>query len=328
MPRFDLSPAELHAYRPHVAEPADFDEFWTATLRDHSPSGAAPALVRQPSRLSLVEVWDVTYPGFDGHPIKAWLLLPTGAPGALPGVVEFVGYGGGRGRAHERLAWVAAGYAYLLMDTRGQGSGWGGGGETADPVGAGPATPGYMTRGIEDPQAYYYRRVFVDGVRAVETLRSLPQVDPARVAVTGGSQGGGIAIAVAGLTPGLAGAMPDVPFLCHYARAVGLTDRDPYHEVVRYLSVHRGADAQVFGTLSYFDGVNFAKRTTAPALFSVAHMDPICPPSTVFAARNHWAGGRADIVEYSFNEHEGGGPWQWEQQADWLAAQSGIPAGA
>lgn len=322
MPRFDLSPTELHAYRPEVAEPADFDEFWAATLRDHSPSGVAPSLVRQAGRLSLVEVWDVTYSGYDGHPIKAWLLLPAGAEGPLPGVVEFVGYGGGRGWPQERLAWVAAGYAYLLMDTRGQGSGWGSGGATPDPVGAGPATPGFMTRGIEDPLAYYYRRVFVDGVRAVETLRSLPQVDPTRVAVCGGSQGGGIAIAVAGLTPGLAGAMPDVPFLCHFERAVGLTDKDPYNEIVRYLAVHRDAEAQVFSTLAYFDGVNFAKRTTAPALFSVALMDPICPPSTVFAARNHWAGGQADIVEYSFNEHEGGGSWQWQRQADWLAERS------
>ncbi|MGC3955314.1 MAG: acetylxylan esterase [Propionicimonas sp.] len=319
MPRFDLSPAELRSYRPEVAEPADFDEFWAGTLRDHAPSDATPTLVRQPGRLALAEVWDVTFPGYDGHPIKAWLLLPAGAQGPLPGVVEFIGYGGGRGRPHEHLAWVTAGYAHLVMDTRGQGSGWGSGGDTPDPVGAGPALPGFMTRGIEDPRTYYYRRVFVDAVRAVETLRSLPQVDPDRVAVAGGSQGGGIAIAVAGLTSGLVGALPDVPFLCHFERAVGMTTEDPYHELVRYLAVHRGADQQVFGTLSYFDGVNFAKRTTAPALFSVAHLDPICPPSTVFAARNHWAGGPADIAEYSFNEHEGGGGWQWERQADWLA---------
>ena len=77
----------------------------------------------------------------------------------------------------------------------------------------------------------------------------------------------------------------------------------------------------MFGTLSYFDGVNFAKRATAPALFSVAHLDPICPPSTVFAAFNHWAAEGSRIVEYSFNEHEGGGGWQWPVQAEWLAAR-------
>lgn len=320
MPRFDLSPAELRSYRPDVAEPADFDAFWASTLIDHSPTGQPPTLSRVADRLTLVEVWDVTFGGFDDHPIKAWLLLPAGASGPLPGVVEFVGYGGGRGLPHERLAWAGAGFAYLLMDTRGQGSGWGTGGDTPDPVGTGPAAPGFMTRGIEDPRAYYYRRVFVDAVRAVEVMRGLPQVDPSRVAVTGGSQGGGIALAVAGLTRGLAGVMPDVPFLCHFERAVGFTVKDPYNEIVKYLSVHRGADEQVFRTLSYFDGVNFAKRASAPALFSVAHLDPICPPSTVFAAFNHWAVAGAEIVEYSFNEHEGGAGWQWPLQAEWLAA--------
>ena len=48
-------------------------------------------------------------------------------------------------------------------------------------------------------------------------------------------------------------------------------------------------------------------------------MDPMCPPSTVYAARNHWAGGTADIEEYPFNEHEGGAGAHWPLQAAWLA---------
>jgi cephalosporin-C deacetylase len=177
-----------------------------------------------------------------------------------------------------------------------------------------------MTRGIDDPNEYYYRRVYTDAVLAIDAIRSLDRIDPARVAVTGTSQGGGIAIAAAALSTGLIAAMPDVPFLCHFERAVGLTDRDPYAEVVRYLAVHRDAAERTFRTLSYFDGVNLARRATAPALFSVALMDPVCPPSTVFAARNHW-GGVADIVEYAFNEHEGGLGVQWQNQAAFLAEQ-------
>ena len=318
MPRLDLPLAELEQYRPVVAEPADFDEFWRATLAESRALGDPASVVPYPSPLTGVEVFDVTFPGFGGHPVRAWLLLPAQRSGPLPVVVQYVGYGGGRGLPHERLEWAASGYAFLLMDTRGQGSRWGTGGATADPVGHGSAAPGSMTRGIESQYDYYYRRVYTDAVRAIDFVRGLPEIDPDRVAVSGGSQGGGIAIAVAGLVPDLLAVLPDVPFLSHFERAVGFTDSDPYNEVVVYLSVHRDAAARVFETLSYFDGVTFAKRASAPALYSVALMDPVCPPSTVFASFNQY-GGPAEIEIYPFNEHEGGQGVHWVKQANWLA---------
>ena len=106
----------------------------------------------------------------------------------------------------------------------GQGAGWGEGGHTPDPVGTGPATPGSMTQGIEDPESYFYRRVFVDAVHAVDAVRAIEGVDAERVAITGGSQGGGMTIAAAALCEGLKAAMPDVPFLSHFSRAIEITD--------------------------------------------------------------------------------------------------------
>jgi cephalosporin-C deacetylase len=63
---------------------------------------------------------------------------------------------------------------------------------------------------------------------------------------------------------------------------------------------------EVFRTLSYFDGTNFAARANAPALYSVALMDNTCPPSTVFASYNHYAGPK-EINVHPYNGHEGGG---------------------
>lgn len=321
MPRFDLSPAELQTYLPEVREPADFDAFWTETIADARAVAQETLVVPVASPFTTLDVFDVTFSGFAGDPVKAWLTLPRGADGPLPGVVEYNGYGGGRGLPVERLGWASSGYAHLFMDTRGQGSMWGSGGETPDPHGTGPSASGFMTRGIDDPADYYYRRVFTDAVRAIDTVRALPQVDAGRVAVVGGSQGGGIALAAAGLAEGLVAAMPDVPFLCHFERAVGLTDRDPYQELVRYLSVHRGAEERVFSTLSYFDGVNFAKRADAATLFSVGLLDPICPPSTVYAAFNHYRGTDKAIEVYAHNEHEGGQSFHWLAQTEFLAAR-------
>ena len=323
MPRFDLPVDELRVYRPEVSEPADFDGFWATTLAESRAVAQPPRLTRVDSPLSSFEVFDVSFSGFGGDPVGGWFIVPVGIGGPLPTIVGYNGYGGGRGLPHERLAWAASGYAYFFMDTRGQGSTWGTGGGTPDPHGSGPSAPGFMTRGIDEPATYYYRRVFTDAVLAIDAVTTLDRVDPDRVAVCGGSQGGGIAIAAAGLADGLVGAMPEVPFLCHFERAVGMTDRDPYQEIVRYLSVHRDAAERVFETLAYFDGVNFAKRASAPALFSVGILDPVCPPSTVYAARNHWGAGVADIVEYPFNEHEGGAAAHWLREAAWLAERVG-----
>jgi cephalosporin-C deacetylase len=53
-------------------------------------------------------------------------------------------------------------------------------------------------------------------------------------------------------------------------------------------------------------------------LFSVALQDDVCPPSTVYAAYNAYGGPR-QIIEYPFNDHEGGEGFQRQAQLGWLA---------
>ncbi|MEU3415142.1 acetylxylan esterase [Streptomyces sp. NPDC006658] len=318
MALFDLPLDELRAYRSESTEPEDFDAFWEKTLEQTREHDLDARFEPVETGLTTVEVYDVTFAGFGGHPVKGWLRLPAGATGPLPVVVEFLGYGGGRGLPHESLLWASTGRAHFLMDTRGQGSAWGGGGATADPVGAAPAYPGYMTRGIEAPENYYYRRVITDAVRAVEAARSHPLADATRTAVLGASQGGGLTIAVGALVPDLVAVAPDVPFLCDFPRAVTLTDRHPYREIGLFLKTYRGRTAEVRRTLSYFDGVHFAARGRAPALFSAALEDQTCPPSTVFAAFNAWGHEDKTIEVYDFNDHEGGGPFHEAAKVRWL----------
>jgi cephalosporin-C deacetylase len=227
------------------------------------------------------------------------------------------GYGGGRGLPHEWLFWVTVGYRVLVMDTRGQGGGF----RLSDtPDGnypRGPQTPGFLTSGINDKNDYYYRRVFVDAVAFVEAAKQLPGVDPDRVIVAGGSQGGGIALAAASLANGVFAAIPDVPFLCNYRRATEMVDTYPYHEITLYCRIHRNEIDLVFNTLSYFDCMNLVTRANCPALISVGLHDPICPPDTIFAMKNHYAG-RAEMKVYEFNTHEGGSIEHQLVQARWL----------
>ncbi|MFF0557510.1 acetylxylan esterase [Streptomyces sp. NPDC004266] len=308
MPLTDLTLEECLAYRPELPIATDFDAFWSRTLATTAVTtvGTTPALRPVANGLTLIDTYDVTVAGFDGQPVRGWLRIPSNATGPLGCVVEFLGYGRGRGLPHENLLYPAAGYAHFLMDTRGQG--WSAApGVTADtaPDQSG-SVPGFLTLGVCSPETHYYRRLFTDAVRWTEAARLLPMVDPHRVVVTGFSQGGGIALAVAGLVPGLAGVMPDVPFLCNIRRGAQIAQEPPYTEIAQYLALHRDRIDQVFTTLSYFDAAHFAARADAPALFSIALMDSICPPSTCFTAYHRYAADKA-VEVYAFNGHEGGG---------------------
>jgi cephalosporin-C deacetylase len=123
----------------------------------------------------------------------------------------------------------------------------------------------------------------------------------------------------------LSAAIADVPFLSHYRRASQITDNGPYTEIARWLKGHRFETETAIGTLSYFDAVNFAARATCPAWFSVALMDNICPPSTVFAAYHRYAG-PAEIEVFTYNGHEGGAEYDLPRKLSALASVFGRDA--
>ena len=81
MPRFDLPVHELRTYRPTVAEPADFDDFWQTTLAESRALAEPPTLTRVDSPLSSFEVYDVAFSGFGGDRIGGWFIVPAGAEG-------------------------------------------------------------------------------------------------------------------------------------------------------------------------------------------------------------------------------------------------------
>jgi cephalosporin-C deacetylase len=124
------------------------------------------------------------------------------------------------------------------------------------------------------------------------------------VAVSGASQGGGQALAVAAL---LSGAVKvchaDLPFLCDIARGITVSPSAPYTEVSEFLSHQVGLVETARNTLSYVDCALLARRITADCLLSVGLMDEVCPPSTVFAAYNA-IGSSKDIAVYEFGVHE------------------------
>jgi cephalosporin-C deacetylase len=302
MPWFDLSIEELHAYRTGTAEPAGLDAWWAARLAEARGKSRPPVLERyKPDLYAPAEVYDVAFSGARGDRIRAWYLkAATGSAEHAPVVVRFIGYGGGRGLPAEHMLLPALGYSAFVMDTRGQGGRWS--------VGATePANSTVMTRDITRPEDYYFTLLFTDAARAVETAAELAgeagRPEGSRIAVGGGSQGGGLALAAAALVPDrVAVCHADIPFLCDIQRAITLAPAAPYTEVPEFLAQNTALIPAALDTLRYVDCALLARRITAECLLSVGLMDTICPPSTVFAAYNEITAGK-DIVVHPYTGH-------------------------
>jgi cephalosporin-C deacetylase len=301
MPWFDMPLEQLREYRTATQEPDGLGDWWSARLRD-ARALAKPATLtqREPELYGPVSVDDVSFSGGNGDRIRGWYLTPRGAADA-PVVVKFIGYGGGRGTPSEHMLLPALGYRVLVMDTRGQGGRWATGATPDGSTGTGPEHSQVMTRGILRPEDYYYTRLFTDAVLAVDAAREIS--GQSTVAVTGGSQGGALALAAAALNPSAVSVChAEMPFMCDLQRAVTFAPQAPYTEIAAFLAENTDLIDASLETLRYVDCALLASRITATTLMSVGLMDGVCPPSTVFAAYNAINAAK-DIVVYPFSGH-------------------------
>src|SRR5215467_2556079 len=298
MPWYDMPLERLREYRTQTAEPEGLDEWWAKRLeRARARAESAAFTPHEPDVYRPFQVFDVEFSGSGGDPIRAWYLKPAGEASKI--VVKFIGYGGGRGAPAEHMLLPALGYGVFVMDSRGQGGRWTYG-ATGDGA-AGPENSQVMSRGITTPEDYYYTRLFIDAARAVDVALELSGGAP--VAVSGASQGGGLALAAAALhRDKVAVCHADVPFLCDIQRAITLATHAPYTEIPEFLAENVALIDLALNTLRYVDCALLARRITAVCLLSAGLMDDTCPPSTVFAAYNEITADK-DIAVYPYSGH-------------------------
>lgn len=303
MPLVDLPLASLHTYEGRNERPADLETYWTRGKDELASVPPRVELAPAPYAFRNAEAFDLTFDGTRGARIYAKYLRPRGGRN-LPTLLAFHGYTGRSEDWANLLGWAGEGYAVAALDCRGQA------GRSVDTTATSGGTHnGLIIRGVDDgPDDLYFRQVFLDTVRLAEVVADFDEIDATRIGAMGGSQGGGLTLACAALSPLVRMCAPIYPFLCDYRRVWEMDQgggayaelktwfrmRDPRHE----------RESWFFGRLGYIDAAQLAPWIRAETLMSVGLMDVTCPPSTQFAAYNRILAEKRLLI-YPDYGHEG-----------------------
>ena len=280
----DMTLEDLKKYKPPQTKKDDFTEFWQKTKATSKNQPLNVKVKKIDYIIKDMDVNKVYYDGYGGSRICGYYLLPK-LSGPHPVILFFHGYGGNKQKISYYLKWVLMGYAVMAIDIRGQM------GESIDnKIYPAPSAVGYMTKGIFSREDYYYRGVYMDCIRAIEFLETRKEIDINRLCVTGMSQGGGLSLATAALDLRPKLVIAEIPYLCHYKRAVEWAEEFKnvtYLEFRSIIKKYPEKEEEMFNTLTYFDNLNLCSWIKARTVITCAMKDACCPPSTIFAVYNH-----------------------------------------
>lgn len=277
---------ELLSYEGISPCPKDFDLFWDnikeKTLKIEPEAEFIPAKYKYKN----AEAYHLYFKGLDGSKIHARYLRPKNAKNA-PVIFLFHGYGGASPDWVSLLPYVCEGFCVAALDARGQAGLSQDGGKYT-----GNTYNGLVIRGLygNDPENFVFTKIFSDTVLLVKIVEALPEVNKDALFSKGVSQGGGLALACAALSPQIKKAAVCYPFLSDYRKVVSDgADGTAYCEIKNYFIMYdprHEKEDEIFNLLGYIDIQNFAKRIKADVLMLTGLSDTTCPPKTQFATFN------------------------------------------
>lgn len=267
--------------KPTTELPADFDQFWENAKKEAARIPLDIKLTLLPERCTeKVNVYHANIQNYKpGMRLYGILCVPKKA-GKYPALLKVPG-AGVRGYAGD-AAMSENGVITFEIGIHGIPV-------TMDPAiynDLGKTTlDGYPFFNLDDRDRYYYKRVYLGCVRAIDFLYSLPEFDGKTVSVTGGSQGGALSIVTAGLDSRVKYLAAIYPALCDvtgylYGRAGGW----PHMFNENNKAFNNKKDK--IETSKYYDVVNFARKVKASGFYSWGYNDVTCPPTSMYSAYN------------------------------------------
>lgn len=268
---------EPEKIQPTVKDPADFDNFWNNAIAEARKMDLDPRMTLLPERSTgEANVYHISFRN-DAFASRIYgILAVPKKPGKYPAILRVPGAGIRPYMGDARTA--AMGFITLEIGIHGI------------PVNLDPQVYFDLAGGglfeynkvkMNDRNTHYYKRVYLGCVRAVDFIFSLPEFNGTDVAVTGGSQGGALAIVTAGLDKRIKYMASIYPALCDHTG---------------YLSKRAGGWPHYYRdaepkpgeteTLAYFDVVNFARRVSMPGYYTWGYNDLTCPPTSMHSAYN------------------------------------------
>jgi cephalosporin-C deacetylase len=259
---------------PPLTKEPDFEKFWDESRARLKKVDPQYRLIHQPE-LSKGElnVYEVSMRSYGNIRVRGWYEVPK-SKGPHPVILRVPGYGG-------NMKPIARFKDMIVFSFNPRGHG-----NSQEDIKGKPSN--YWIRGLDDKEGYYYQGAYLDCVRAVDFLCSRKEVDPERIAVAGGSQGGGLSLSTAALDSRIHLCAPHIPFL---------TNWDLYFKTSHWPEMDKWIEAKesrtwqsTLKTMSYFDTMNMAPWIECPVFMGVGLQDAICPPVTCFAVYNRVKG--------------------------------------